>query len=184
MSQTNQVDLEELSATSAEPKNADESRLPPTKVKRKYVCKKCDFTTINPREHLRHRRDAHGEKVRIVPCDLCQYACQFRQKLTRHLNLMHLKDPSKRASNCGKNGVSRQDSLSTAFNNHDEHIIDLCQYPADPRTLELLQQNDYNYQMWLQLQQLVATNQHQIANSFYYQNPQTVSEPLDLSVSK
>lgn len=63
--------------------------LPPTKIKRQYKCTSCDHTTINPRQHLRHRIDVHGHKLRIVECPLCVYACQYRQKLNRHLRLVH-----------------------------------------------------------------------------------------------
>lgn len=64
-------------------------QLPPTKIKRQYKCTGCDHTTINPRQHLRHRIDVHGHKLRIVECPLCVYACQYRQKLNRHLKLVH-----------------------------------------------------------------------------------------------
>lgn len=150
----------------------DESHLPPTKVKRKYICKQCNFLTFNPREHLRHRRDVHHEKVRIVPCFQCQYACQFRQKLNRHLNLMHYKIPNKRVSR-------RSKKASSSVNNH--------QLGADQfNTQNNLNQN---YRNWLQLQEYLATNQqHPMANSFYYQNyPNQLpvnDGPLDLSLPK
>lgn len=63
--------------------------LPPTRIKRKYKCASCDHNTVNPRVHLKHRIDAHGHKLKIVECPLCVYACQYRQKLNRHLRLVH-----------------------------------------------------------------------------------------------
>lgn len=70
-----------------------EAYLPPTKIKRKYTCAHCGYVTINPRMHLRHRVIAHGDKIKIVECPLCVYACQYRQKLNRHLKLVHQLDP-------------------------------------------------------------------------------------------
>lgn len=64
--------------------------LPPTKIKRQYKCGTCPHVTINPRDHLKHRKYVHGEsKIKIVECPLCQYACQYRQKLIRHMKLVH-----------------------------------------------------------------------------------------------
>lgn len=65
------------------------NHLPPTRIKRKYKCANCEHTTINPRLHLRHRIQVHGQKLKIVECPLCVYACQYRQKLNRHLKLVH-----------------------------------------------------------------------------------------------
>ena len=162
---------------------SDESNLPPTKVKRKYVCKNCSFTTFNPREHLRHRRDIHNEKVKIVPCYKCQYACQFRQKLNRHLNLMHCKNPVKRASKCGR---SAADNIDETRNNDNNQTTDICQHQTSISTLEQhqLTNTDQSFQNWLQLQQYIlhANQQHQLA--FYYQDPMITSEPLDLSMPK
>lgn len=65
------------------------NHLPPTRIKRKYKCANCEHTTINPRIHLKHRIQVHGQKLKIVECPLCVYACQYRQKLNRHLKLVH-----------------------------------------------------------------------------------------------
>lgn len=166
----------------------DDSQLPPTRVKRKYSCKKCEFTTFNPREHLRHRRDMHSESVRIVCCDLCQYACQFKQKLTRHYNLMHRKDQKKRSSSSARSSDDREDFyFGPAIQSHHDSMYGLYRYQIDSRALEIHQQNmsNYNQQVWLQLQQIVAANQqHTFNSSFNYPNHPTPSEPLDLSISK
>lgn len=65
--------------------------LAPTKIKRLYKCghEPCTFSTVNPREFLYHRREVHGEKLKIAECPKCQYACQYTQKLQRHILLMH-----------------------------------------------------------------------------------------------
>lgn len=63
--------------------------LPPTKIKRTYKCKTCEHKTVNPREHLNHLKENHDQNIKIVECPLCLYACQYRQKLNRHLKLVH-----------------------------------------------------------------------------------------------
>ncbi|OTF75017.1 hypothetical protein BLA29_008552, partial [Euroglyphus maynei] len=63
--------------------------LPATRIRRQYNCNDCGFRTVNPREFLYHRRDGHGYKVKIVECPYCVYACQYVQKLQRHLLLVH-----------------------------------------------------------------------------------------------
>ncbi|XP_054164630.1 zinc finger protein Xfin-like [Oppia nitens] len=63
--------------------------LPATRIRRQYTCNDCGFRTINPREFLYHRRDEHGQRLKIVECPYCVYACQYVQKLQRHLLLVH-----------------------------------------------------------------------------------------------
>ena len=63
--------------------------LPATRIRRQYTCTDCGFRTVNPREFLYHRRDGHGHKIKIVECPYCVYACQYVQKLQRHLLLVH-----------------------------------------------------------------------------------------------
>ena len=75
-----------------------ESLLPPTKIKRKYQCSECEHITLNPREHLRHRQSVHQHNIRIVTCSFCQYACQYSQKLKRHMSLVHNNDTSQSMS--------------------------------------------------------------------------------------
>lgn len=72
----------------------DNINLPPTKIKRTYKCKNCDHSTVNPREHLNHLKGEHDQNVKIVECPLCLYACQYRQKLNRHLKLVHRCSPN------------------------------------------------------------------------------------------
>lgn len=68
---------------------ANAGGLGPTRIRRQYNCESCSFRTINPREFLYHRRDTHGAKVKIVECPYCVYACQYFQKLQRHILLVH-----------------------------------------------------------------------------------------------
>ena len=70
------------------PSNSNTS-LAPTKIRRQYSCSDCGFRTVNPREFLHHRRDVHNQKVKIVECPYCVYACQYFQKLQRHILLVH-----------------------------------------------------------------------------------------------
>lgn len=65
--------------------------LPPTRIRRQYTCSDCGHRTINPREHLYHRRNFHQHRIKIVECPHCVYACQYLQKLNRHLSLVHKK---------------------------------------------------------------------------------------------
>ena len=69
--------------------NNNDQELAPTKIRRQYTCTDCDFRTVNPREFLYHRRDVHNQKVKIVECPYCVYACQYFQKLQRHMLLVH-----------------------------------------------------------------------------------------------
>ena len=71
------------------PAVAGNEDLPATRIRRQYTCNDCGFRTINPREFLYHRRDAHGQRLKIVECPYCVYACQYVQKLQRHLLLVH-----------------------------------------------------------------------------------------------
>ena len=67
----------------------DGGGLAPTRIRRQYTCENCTFRTINPREFLYHKRDVHQAKVKIVECPHCVYACQYHQKLQRHILLVH-----------------------------------------------------------------------------------------------
>lgn len=88
--------------------------LPPTRIKRKYKCTICEHTTINPRIHLQHRINVHGQKLKIVECPLCVYACQYRQKLNRHLKLVHhYLLPNKPTKNQSSDDDCLQDYLFT-----------------------------------------------------------------------
>lgn len=128
--------------------------LPPTKIKRQYKCSICDHLTVNPRVHLRHRIDAHGHKVKIVECPMCVYACQYRQKLNRHLRLVHHIYPNNNIRPMGSDGEAHTSSPS----------MNQFEMPSQlqPR-MQLTQQVQLQAQ---QLEQplLTATNQ-QVANN-------------------
>lgn len=69
--------------------NSNKNDLPATRIRRQYNCTDCGISTTNPRQFLYHRRDIHGYKLKIVECPYCVYACQYVQKLQRHLLLVH-----------------------------------------------------------------------------------------------
>ncbi|CAG2101412.1 unnamed protein product [Medioppia subpectinata] len=83
---TPRVSKKKMAAPASVGSNDD---LPATRIRRQYTCNDCGFRTINPREFLYHRRDAHGQRLKIVECPYCVYACQYVQKLQRHLLLVH-----------------------------------------------------------------------------------------------
>ncbi|KAM7354627.1 uncharacterized protein ACRADG_006221 isoform 2-T5 [Cochliomyia hominivorax] len=66
-----------------------EEGLPQCKIKRNYSCNYCSYFTQNPRYHLTHLRDVHGEKIVINKCKLCLYASRHYQKLVRHMKMVH-----------------------------------------------------------------------------------------------
>ncbi|XP_075153848.1 uncharacterized protein LOC142227275 isoform X4 [Haematobia irritans] len=66
-----------------------EEGLPQCKIKRNYSCSYCTYFTQNPRYHLTHLRDVHGEKIVINKCKLCLYASRHYQKLVRHMKMVH-----------------------------------------------------------------------------------------------
>lgn len=66
-----------------------EEGLPQCKIKRNYSCNYCTYFTQNPRSHLTHLRDVHGEKIVINKCQLCLYASRHYQKLVRHMKMVH-----------------------------------------------------------------------------------------------
>ncbi|XP_059221103.1 uncharacterized protein LOC106092002 isoform X2 [Stomoxys calcitrans] len=66
-----------------------EEGLPQCKIKRNYSCSYCTYFTQNPRCHLTHLRDVHGEKIVINKCKLCLYASRHYQKLVRHMKMVH-----------------------------------------------------------------------------------------------
>ncbi|XP_068235428.1 uncharacterized protein [Palaemon carinicauda] len=73
--------------------------LPQCRLKRNYSCLHCGFNTQNPREHLYHLRDKHGEKMKVFECPRCIYASKNQQKLIRHARMVHkLKIKTKESS--------------------------------------------------------------------------------------
>ncbi|XP_017013260.2 zinc finger protein 335 [Drosophila takahashii] len=77
----------EVALPEANPSNNEE--LPQCKIRRNYSCNQCSFFTQNPRNHLSHLRDVHGERIVINECKLCLYASRHFQKLVRHMKMVH-----------------------------------------------------------------------------------------------
>ncbi|XP_067624654.1 uncharacterized protein [Eurosta solidaginis] len=85
--------------------------LPQCKIKRNYSCSYCTYFTQNPRYHLTHLRDVHGEKIVINKCKLCLYASRHFQKLVRHMKMVHGCTDGVTAGHGqprGKRGMSRE----------------------------------------------------------------------------
>ncbi|XP_016984362.1 uncharacterized protein LOC108048320 [Drosophila rhopaloa] len=78
----------ESSLPEGNPSN-NEEELPQCKIRRNYSCNQCAFFTQNPRSHLSHLRDVHGERIVINECKLCLYASRHFQKLVRHMKMVH-----------------------------------------------------------------------------------------------
>ncbi|XP_053634782.2 uncharacterized protein [Cherax quadricarinatus] len=68
---------------------SDGKSLPQCRLKRNYCCVHCGINTQNPREHLYHLRDEHGERMKVFECPQCIYASKNQQKLIRHARMVH-----------------------------------------------------------------------------------------------
>lgn len=88
--------------------------LPATRIRRQYTCNECSFRTVNPREFLYHRRDSHGHRIKIVECPYCVYACQYVQKLQRHLFLVHKLALTSELNGTDVNGENVDTAVSVA----------------------------------------------------------------------
>ncbi|XP_052854615.1 uncharacterized protein LOC128263536 isoform X1 [Drosophila gunungcola] len=80
---------ESSSLPEGNPTSNNEEDLPQCKIRRNYSCNQCAFFTQNPRSHLSHLRDVHGERIVINECKLCLYASRHFQKLVRHMKMVH-----------------------------------------------------------------------------------------------
>ncbi|XP_037800408.1 uncharacterized protein LOC119595111 isoform X4 [Penaeus monodon] len=85
---------------------SDGKALPQCRLKRNYTCVHCGFNTQNPREHLYHLRDEHGERMKVFECPRCIYASKNQQKLIRHARMVH------------KLKIKRQESGSSPYKSH------------------------------------------------------------------
>lgn len=191
-----------------------ENDLPPTKVKRKYECKapQCHFITVNPRLFLRHRSQEHGEKVRIVECPHCIYACQYRQKLNRHLRLIHNIISNNNRSSLGNPTVNNPSSSD----NYNINLVDTtvkgldtqvdCYEPSNelldvsqdqqllqPHHAPVIQQLPAHQQQYFTppmmsgedvIKCIIGGIQY-FNHPFYFPDPLAISnEPLDLSLKR
>lgn len=93
--------------------------LPATRIRRHYTCTDCSFRSTNPREFLYHRKDGHGYKIKIVECPYCVYACQYVQKLQRHLYLVHKMNVSPNGVD-GETGILKK-KYKKSRNNFEEN---------------------------------------------------------------
>ncbi|XP_037818222.1 probable serine/threonine-protein kinase DDB_G0282963 isoform X4 [Lucilia sericata] len=89
MQQQQQNIVQEQQRQQAAAMELKEEGLPQCKIKRNYSCNYCTYFTQNPRYHLTHLRDVHGEKIVINKCKLCLYASRHYQKLVRHMKMVH-----------------------------------------------------------------------------------------------
>ena len=79
----------DVSESSEVPSKKSKRPLPRCRMTRTYLCEYCNLTTQNPRDHLYHIRDSHGEPIHIYECDKCQYASKNFTKLMRHMQMVH-----------------------------------------------------------------------------------------------
>lgn len=153
-----------------------EVELPPTKINRKYACKICPSITNNPRIHLRHLRDVHGQKVKIVECPLCIYACQYRQKLNRHLNLIHRRPPLPSTKS------SRAQSVTPVLS--EPLYLQNNQIPCLPDRTQVATDMYWMYVFLMAMYNSLASQDSIPQNVLpTYMYPPPGDEPIDLSIS-
>ncbi|XP_042885914.1 uncharacterized protein LOC122262059 isoform X4 [Penaeus japonicus] len=92
---------------------SDGKALPQCRLKRNYTCVHCGFNTQNPREHLYHLRDEHGERMKVFECPRCIYASKNQQKLIRHARMVH------------KLKIKRQESGNSPYKSHKSSRVKL-----------------------------------------------------------
>ncbi|EDW03723.1 uncharacterized protein LOC6562791 [Drosophila grimshawi] len=151
-----------------------EEELPQCKIRRNYSCHACAFFTQNPRIHLSHMRDVHGEKIMINECKLCLYASRHFQKLVRHMKMVH-----GCTDDDGSGLLSRRHCNREARMRRLEESIEA---PCGPTLKQLkcelelqeqqLQHNVDAYnrqQQWQQLQLLATSSANIFSMAFVYQ---------------
>ncbi|XP_017071984.2 LOW QUALITY PROTEIN: uncharacterized protein LOC108108438 [Drosophila eugracilis] len=174
----------------------NEEELPQCKIRRNYSCNQCAFFTQNPRSHLSHLRDVHGERIVINECKLCLYASRHFQKLVRHMKMVHgCSDdggamPGSSVQMRGKRNLSREvrkrrleesiEVQATAGPNINPTLLRMLQNgpPLDQLKNELQQQEQqllasvhaYNRQQeMLQLQQIVDSHDNIFSMAYEFQ---------------
>ncbi|KAI0213740.1 hypothetical protein LSAT2_001191 [Lamellibrachia satsuma] len=78
-----------LSPSSSSSSSLPLGELPLAPVCRTYRCHRCSFHTNQAKLFLYHQRDEHGDLITIYPCDNCEYASKYKNKLYRHNKLVH-----------------------------------------------------------------------------------------------
>ncbi|XP_043661976.1 uncharacterized protein LOC122625965 [Drosophila teissieri] len=188
----------------------NEEELPQCKIRRNYSCNQCAFFTQNPRSHLSHLRDVHGERIVINECKLCLYASRHFQKLVRHMKMVHgCSDDGggvqgSGAQTRGKRNLSREvrkrrleesiESQGATGPSIDPNLQRMLQNgpPLEQLKIELQQQEKqllasvqaYNRQQdMLQLQQIVESHDNIFSMAYEFQTklmPPKQAESLKL----
>ncbi|KAH8262848.1 hypothetical protein KR044_001019, partial [Drosophila immigrans] len=161
-----------------------EEELPQCKIRRNYSCNSCAFFTQNPRSHLSHLRDVHGEKIVINECKLCLYASRHFQKLVRHMKMVHGCSDDDTSGLAGRRHCNREarkrrleESIEMPAAAVATHVVpsapSLTQLKSELQTLEQQLLNNveaFNRQQQLQqLQALVARSGNIFSMAFEFQ---------------
>ncbi|VDI05492.1 Hypothetical predicted protein [Mytilus galloprovincialis] len=64
----------------------------PCKRGRNYSCENCSFTTTKSKAFLYHEIQVHRKAYSIFTCTECEYSSKHKQKVQRHLKLIHKKE--------------------------------------------------------------------------------------------
>ncbi|KAF0314214.1 Zinc finger protein 836 [Amphibalanus amphitrite] len=130
-----ELDEAQLSPDSDEGEGVNKE-LPDCKLKRTYYCKKCPFTTRNPREFLYHQKDVHSIRLQInecphciyasstvkyhsmpmIKCELCEFRTPYKWNLDRHMK-NHTGSGEFQCNQCSFSAHIKQ-SLTVHIQNH------------------------------------------------------------------
>lgn len=167
------------------------NELPPTKIRRKYSCQMCGNFTFNPRIHLKHLQEEHGQKIRIVSCPYCQYACQYRQKLNRHLRLVHKLFTNGNGTETGFNIIVSSNEMSNDTHHHQLNNQNLIYSTSSSYPNLMVPTTTHHSSAFDSHQHLHYHHQHDNQNynhNLDYDLPYDLScdsnEPMDLSMPK
>ncbi|XP_058984756.1 uncharacterized protein LOC109614504 isoform X2 [Musca domestica] len=147
-----------------------EEGLPQCKIKRNYSCSYCTYFTQNPRYHLTHLRDVHGEKIVINKCKLCLYASRHYQKLVRHMKMVHGCTEgvtSGHGQARGKRGMNRdrkrklEDSMAQAGSAGTIKLMNLEAFNAEQLKADMEQKLNRDLDLFTQQQQQLQHEEQQ-----------------------
>ncbi|XP_058977235.1 uncharacterized protein LOC101894034 isoform X2 [Musca domestica] len=147
-----------------------EEGLPQCKIKRNYSCSYCTYFTQNPRYHLTHLRDVHGEKIVINKCKLCLYASRHYQKLVRHMKMVHGCTEgvtSGHGQARGKRGMNRdrkrklEDSMAQAGSAGAIKLMNLEAFNAEQLKADMEQKLNRDLDLFTQQQQQLQHEEQQ-----------------------
>ncbi|XP_061189633.1 zinc finger protein Xfin-like [Saccostrea echinata] len=78
---------------STDGKSSESQSLVPGKAKnRSYYCSECGFSTGKSRTFLFHQVEAHTYNMSIFTCAYCEYCSRFKQKIKKHVQMVHKTD--------------------------------------------------------------------------------------------